>query len=324
MKLFGKIFSNNKVNDPNSPKVFNKQNSHKNIPVKSVIDELDFIKVDLSFIPINLIPQKLNTRSKEKLIITQHDEDYFKYFLDKKIPIEKIAPLIHQVTEFKQNFWEFEKDFQDFIDEQIKNRNYKLAESCADYLFKLGSTSIKTFEIIIQIYSINENLDGKNFIKNLINEELSKKETLYPRNQLNKLIFHSNVRLFSNNEIWKLFNKQISIIDKLDEHSVIYEVMGDIILSERKSLDALYKYIISYCTFSQYIYLLDTSLNSNEFEKHKTNDVIRGHLKKYIKRTKFENKDKAIISLVEKYLINLPKIDLINLGEELKNILTTK
>ena len=322
MNILKNIFSKKKpVSSSNNIKNSNVEKKKSNT---NVLDNLDFVKVDLSFIPTDLIPQKLLETSREKLLTTKNDEDYLQIFLNQKVPMNKIASLISDTTKFKMNFWTFEREFQNFIIGQLEKKNYQLAEKCANYLLKIGSSSIKTFELIIQTYFLNDNDDGKLLIKNLIIEELSKEKTFLPRNQMNKLLFHSINRLFSNDEIWKLFNKELMEIDSFDEHSVIYEVMGDIILSEGKYLDALYKYILSYCKQTQYLYFLDTSLNSNNFEKYKSNSVIRSHLRKFIKKTNFEKKEKEVISLVETYLINLPKLDLISLGGELKDLLSTK
>ncbi|MCX6151432.1 MAG: hypothetical protein NTX22_12950 [Ignavibacteriales bacterium] len=323
MSLFDKIFNkkNNEIPRLETNQSFPVTGSSPTKNSSDYFKEISFVKLEHSFIPSNLLTQEIKNYESIKILCPNTNDDLFEIFLGQKIPMETIPSLINEANKYKQKFWDFEKLLLHFALQQVENKEYALADQCLKYLLEIGSKSIQVIELFLRIYFLENNQQGKQRLHDLIVTELSNQKTFYYRKKLNQLILQYSDRLFSRDEIWFLYNAQLSKIEKLDECSAIYELMGNMMLSDGNPIDAVYKYIVSYCTEAQYMFFMDTALNSDNYKKYKTNDFVKNHLKKLIKKAKFENKGKEIISLVEKYMIDLPKIDLIKLKEEVGQIL---
>lgn len=289
-------------------------------------DELlkSLIKVDLSFIPKNQITPNLLEFSTRNISNPYHgNENLINDLLSNENMAENILPLIKEHNKGKENFWELEKTLLEFANQQFESENIELAEKCYRYLVEIGSKLAQVKEKLIDIYKNTENQEGLKWIRNQIEEQLNNlKDFHHQKSKLLRLKTKYMEFLYTKDEAWASFNKQLCQTDNLNEHAAIYEEMSKFLLTEKKNKDAVLMNIFALRAEALQTYLMDQSLNSNFFEKYMSEQIINGRIAGVLRKAKLSNRNKEITTTIINYFSTFPNDDFKQFKEQLLIILS--
>lgn len=253
-------------------------------------------------------PYKINT-DLDKIINESED-------------ISQIKQKIEERTNALNNFWEKENEFIKIGNKHFESENYSEAEKVFKQLIEAGSKRSDVKEMLIQIYKMKNDNNGISWIKNKIEEQLNDPvDYHYEKSKLNKLKIKYSSELYTNDEIWSSFQKQLASIKDFNQQARIRELMTEILLKEKKYKDAVYTIILSYRDEVTGSYLMDIQLNSENYKRYFTKEYIIGRIKRVVKKAKYEKLLDDISEITLKQIINIPKDNMQELKSELNDLL---
>lgn len=246
----------------------------------------------------------------------------FDKIIEKSKDISQIKQKLDEKNNALNNLWEKETEFLRIGNELFENKNYIEAEKLFKQLIEIGSKRSDVKEILIKVYK-NQNDDGGiSWIKSKIEEQLNDPvDYHYEKSKLNKLKMKYASDLYTNDEIWSSFQKQLSATNDFRQHSIIRVLMSEILLQEKRNKDAVYTIILSYRDEAMSSYLMDTQLNSENYKRYYSKDYIIGRIKKVVKKANYEKIIDDIAEITLKQIMKLPNDDTQELKTELNNLL---
>lgn len=246
----------------------------------------------------------------------------FNKIIEESKDISQIKQKLDEKSNALNNLWAKETELLKIGNEHFKNQRYTEAEKVFKKLIEIGSKRTDVKEMLIKIYKNQKDDNGISWIKSKIEEQLDDpKDYHYEKSKLNKLKLEYASDLYTNDEIWSSFQKQLSATNDFRQHSGIRVLMSDILLKEKRNKDAVYTIILSYRDEAMSSYLMDTQLNSENYKRYYSKDYIIGRIKKVVKKAKYEKIIEEIAELTLKQIIQLPKDNLQELKTELNNLL---
>jgi len=242
--------------------------------------------------------------------------------IDESKDISQIKQKIEERSSALNNFWERETELLKIGNQHFESENYSEAEKVFKQLIEAGSKRSDVKEMLIQIYKKMNDNNGISWIKSKIEEQLNDPiDYHYEKSKLNRLKLKYASDLYTNDEIWSSFQKQLSVTNDFRQHSSIRELMTEILLKEKRNKDAVYTIILAYRDEAMSSYLMDTQLNSENYKRYYAKDYIIGRIKKVVKKAKYEQSIEEIAELTLKQIVKLPKDNMQELKTELNNLL---
>jgi len=127
------------------------------------------MRIDLSFIPIEIIPHELKNMKDKKI----------EYPYDENISFEKLEELantsnsnfLRQRVKYRLNYISLERNLLNFARELYKKRNLMLAKQCLEMLENIGGKIAESRELLLKIYKReNDIISIKKEVKKIENE----------------------------------------------------------------------------------------------------------------------------------------------------------
>ena len=262
------------------------------------------------------------TDNKEMLDPYKINSDMDKIIEESK-DISQIKQKLDEKNNALNNLWEKETELLKIGNDNFDNENYSEAEKSFKELIEIGSKRTVVKEMLIKIYKKQNNDNGISWIKSKIEEQLNDPiDYHYEKSKLNRLKLKYASDLYTDDEIWSSFQKQLSVTNDFRQHSSIRELMTEILLKEKRNKDAVYTIILAYRDEAMSSYLMDTQLNSENYKRYYSKDYIIGKIKKVVKKSKYEQIINEIAELTLKQIIKLPKDNMKELKTELNNLLS--
>jgi hypothetical protein len=131
------------------------------------------MKIDISFIPKENLPNELEEISKKTIEypyiknIEVVDEE-----LDNGKGAEECLSLLDRRRQYRYNYYAFEKALFEFGKEEYNKRNYELAKNSLQYLMEIGSKKTEVRDILVKLYIKEKNLLGMKWIAGRIKNDL--------------------------------------------------------------------------------------------------------------------------------------------------------
>jgi len=149
------------------------------------------MKLDLSFIPENILLDKLKRASQKEISIPYGKEA--DKLMDEAID-EDIVGIpsglkgMEKLNQLRENYWTFEMALLQFANDLFQDKEYELAEKCCKYLITIKSKLVKVKELLIKIYIKTKDDDGFKFVRKIIDEHLNEsKDYHYMKAKVSKL-----------------------------------------------------------------------------------------------------------------------------------------
>ncbi|GJQ62218.1 MAG: hypothetical protein SCALA702_12710 [Melioribacteraceae bacterium] len=130
------------------------------------------MKVDVSFIPGNLLPQELKDAADQKIEYPYTEAGFIEKTENVLEKSDRTAIFVNNRRRFRENYAKFEENLFDFAREMFRQRNFDLAEKSFRYLVELGSLKAASKEYLLKIYIKQKNTDGIKWVKKRIKIQL--------------------------------------------------------------------------------------------------------------------------------------------------------
>jgi hypothetical protein len=265
-----------------------------------------------------------NVNENNKLSNPYESNSDLKKLINESDDFEEIKKKIQENSKVQNDFWKKEDELLNRGNECFYKQEYKEAENIFRQLVEIGSKRSDVKEILIKVFKINNDKDGIIWIKNKIEEQLNDPiDYHYEKSKLNKLKIKYSSDLYSNDELWASFQKQLSNTNDFNQHSSIRSLMTEILLKEKKYKDAIFTILMSYRDEAIASYLMDINLNSENYKRYFSKDYISGRIKRTVKKAKYEKLLDSISELALKQIIKIPNDDMRELKKELVNLLNS-
>lgn len=262
-----------------------------------------------------------NTENKKTIDPYKINSDLDK-IIDESKDISQIKKKIEVRSSALNNFCEREIELLKIGNQHFESENYSEAEKVFKQLIEAGSKRSNVKEMLIQIYKKMNDHNGISWIKSKIEEQLNNPiDYHYEKSKLNKLKIKYASDLYTNDEIWASFQKQLSNTKDFIQHAKIRDSMTEILLKEKRFKDAVYTSILAYRDEATGSYLMDTQLNSENYKRYFSKDYVAGRIKRVIKKAKYEKLLNSISELALKQIIKIPKDNMQELKTELNDLL---
>jgi lipopolysaccharide biosynthesis regulator YciM len=265
-----------------------------------------------------------NVTEKNKLSNPYESNSELKKLINDSDDFDRMKTKIQENSKAQNNFWKKEDELLNRGNEYFDKQKYKEAENIFRQLVEIGSKRSDVKETLIKIFRINNDKDGITWIKNKIEEQLNDPiDYHYEKSKLNKLKIKYSSDLYTNDELWGSFQKQLLNTNDFNQHSSIRSLMTEILLKEKNYKDAVFTILMSYRDEAFASYLMDTKLNSENYKRYFSKEYISGRIKRTVKKAKYEKLLNSISDLALKQIIKIPKDDMRELKIELVNLLNS-
>lgn len=242
--------------------------------------------------------------------------------LNESKDLSEIKQKIQERNNVLNNFWEKESELLKVGNEYFENKNYTEAAKIFKQLIETGSKRTDIKEKLISIYKIQNEIDGINWIKIKIEEQLNDPiDYHYEKSKLNKLKLKYFSNLYTNDEIWYSFQKLLSNTNDFNQHAKIRELMTEILLKEKRYKDAVYTILLALRDEATGSYLMDIQLNSENYKRYFSKEYIISRIKRTVKKAKYEKLLDKISDLTLRHIIKIPKDNMQVLKSELSELL---
>ena len=259
---------------------------------------------------------------KEKEVDPYKVNSNFDNIIKESKDISVIKNKLYERNDALNKLWEKETELLNVGNEYYKNQNYSEAEKAFKQLIEIGSKRTVAKEMLIKVYKAQNDKNGISWIKEKIEEQLNDPvDYHYEKSKLNKLKLKYSSDLYTNDEIWSGFQKQLSSTKDFNQYARIRELMTEILLKEKRYKDAVYTIILAYRDEATGFYLMDIQLNSENYKRYFTKEYITGRIKRVVKKAKYEKLLDDIAEISLKQIINIPKDNMQELKSELSDLL---
>jgi lipopolysaccharide biosynthesis regulator YciM len=259
---------------------------------------------------------------KEKEVDPYKVNSNFDNIIKESKDISVIKNKLYERNDALNKLWEKETELLNIGNEYYKNQNYSEAEKAFKQLIEIGSKRAVAKEMLIKVYKAQNDKNGISWIKEKIEEQLNDPvDYHYEKSKLNKLKLKYSSDLYTNDEIWSSFQKQLSSTKDFNQYARIRELMTEILLKEKKYKDAVYTIILAYRDEATGFFLMDIQLNSENYKRYFTKEYITGRIKRVVKKAKYEKLLDDIAEISLKQIINIPKDNMQELKSELSDLL---
>jgi hypothetical protein len=272
----------------------------------------NFLEVDLSFLPKEIIPIDLEKQAKQKMIYNnpnEEDDEWLKIISE--VPLKDASTILMKNREYQSNYYSFTLSLSNLGRELLKNKEFELAEKCFRYLEKLESNL--SYEGLIKI---NIMKDDERNLKYIFDKIKKGKQPLHY-----SLLTEYGDSIYSYDEILEYLHKEAMEENDFNICSHLYRDIAFVTLKKGDKKEAVKCFIVSFINAALYDYNTGSWTNIDSFVNYKSIDKIKASVSWSLKKANYKASIDEISCLLQNLLSHFPNPNMKEFVDNLSEIL---